>query len=251
LGDAPACVAENRRRVRAVLGVSEAAFVGVEQVHGGTVARVRGPGEPGGTSVQADALITDVPGVALSVRTADCVPLLLADRRGRAVAAVHGGWRSLAAGIVTHTLEGLAQVYGVEPADCWAALGPAIGPCCFEVGPEVAARLAAYGDGAIFPGPGGRPRVDLVAVACRQLQAAGVPRAQIDRWVGCTACQPEEFFSHRRDQGRTGRLVAAIVCPGTPAILPEGPKVSLTPWRGGPGPSSVGGELLGGRECFG
>lgn len=214
LGDEPACVAENRRRVRAILGVTEAEFVGVEQVHGGTVAEVLGPGQREWASVQADALVTEVPGVALSVRTADCVPLLLADGRGRAVAAVHGGWRSLAAGIVAHTLERLAQLYGVAPEDCWAALGPAIGPCCFKVGPEVAARFAAYGDGAIHQGPGGRFRIDLAAVASLQLQAAGLPRAQIERWAGCTACQPEDFFSHRRDRGQTGRMVGAIVCPG-------------------------------------
>jgi YfiH family protein len=163
---------------------------------------------------QADALVTDVPGLAVSVRVADCLPLLLADRRGRAVAAVHGGWRSLAAGIVGRTLDGLARRYGVAAEDCLAALGPALGPCCFEVGEEVAAIFAHLTPRAVHRPAGRRPRVDLGAVARLQLQAAGVPAEQIEGLDRCTACHAGEFFSHRRDQGRTGRLVGAVVCGG-------------------------------------
>lgn len=248
VGDDPACVAENWRRVRAVLGVAEVDWGRVQQVHGGTVAMVLRTerGEGGSASLEADALVTAVPGVALSVQVADCLPLLVADRRGRAVAAIHGGWRSLAAGIVAHTFACLAQVFKVAARDCWAALGPAIGPCCFEVGSEVAAEFAAWGGGVVGQSRRGRLRVDLGAVARLQLQAAGVPAEQIEGGNWCTACHPEEFFSHRRDRGQTGRLGAAIVCPGAPINAPTGPGgIRIKPFQPCEESLSPSGELQG------
>ena len=189
-------------------------------------------------TVAGDALLTRIPGLLLAVRTADCLPILLADTRHRAVAAVHAGWRGTLARISEKALGRMKMEFDTRPEDVVAALGPAIGGCCYEVGPDVVQayaakfpsarawfegpfeRLAANDDPAPFPWlsmtppghevPPLRARLDLRAANRWQLTEAGVPPAQIVTSELCTACRTDLFFSHRRERGRTGRLLAVI-----------------------------------------
>jgi YfiH family protein len=177
-------------------------YTRVGQVHSAVVAVA------GATSVspeKADAIITGVRGRWVGIRTADCVPLLLADRRGRAVAAVHAGWRGTVANIARESVRRLGETYGCRPQDLIAAIGPCISRCCFEVGPEVGRQfLALLGEGADLQ------RIDLVEANRRQLIAAGIEPESIDSSDLCTACDSGEFHSYRRDREMSGRMVAAI-----------------------------------------
>lgn len=183
----------------------------LRQVHGGRVVDAEEAGE---SAPEADAAVWTGGRFAPSVRTADCVPLLIADRAGRAAAAVHAGWRGTSAGIVLRATEALAA-RGVSARELVAALGPAIGGCCYEVGPEVveavsgpSGRLAA---GAIRPaGNAGRHLLDLRAVVRAQLAAAGVPEAAIHVAPWCTRCRGDLFFSFRREREAAGRLMASV-----------------------------------------
>jgi YfiH family protein len=149
------------------------------------------------------------------VRTADCVPLLLADRAGRAVGAVHAGWRGVAAGIAIRAAESLRAI-GVATGDLVAALGPGIGPCCYEVDDEVldaVARAAGVAPTRISDAParpGGGRRLDLHAALASQLAGAGVPLTAVHRAPWCTACADGLFHSYRRDGARSGRQMACI-----------------------------------------
>ena len=150
---------------------------------------------------EGDALLETTPGSVVAVKTADCLPVLLVDERLRAVAAVHAGWRGTAARIVARAVEAMGERFGTRPADLHAAIGPGIGPCCYEVGPEVAAQ---------FPGqPGaGKPggRLDLVDETARQLAGGGVTPERIHASYLCTRCRADEFHSFRRDREAAGRM---------------------------------------------
>jgi YfiH family protein len=149
----------------------------------------------------------------VGIRTADCVPLLLADVRGTRVAAVHSGWRGTEARIAAVAVSALAAE-GTAPDRLRAAIGPCIGRCCYEVGEDLAERFRrAFGHWVIEEGPG-RPHLDLRQAVRLTLQAAGVPPEAIEDVPGCTSCEVAAFFSHRRDRGRTGRHLA-FVAPGT------------------------------------
>ncbi len=149
------------------------------------------------------------------VRTADCVPALLAERDGRAAAAVHAGWRGVVAGVVGSAIRELAAA-GVDPARLVVALGPSIGPCCYEVGEEVANALAAASGVEPTGGPEGRPRVDLGLAVRRQLEDRGVPSRVISTAPWCTRCRDDLFFSYRRDGERAGRMLALVGPRGRP-----------------------------------
>jgi polyphenol oxidase len=144
--------------------------------------------------------VTARDGVSVSVRTADCYPILLADERNHAVAAVHAGWRGTAARIVIRTLDEMHRLYGTEAADIYAAIGPGIGECCYEVGAEVARQFGLEQAGSI----------DLAAINRRQLSDAGVAEHRIDVLGGCTKCDAHLFHSYRRDQQGAGRMVSYI-----------------------------------------
>lgn len=189
--DQPDHVHENRRRVVTSIGADPEALALNRQVHGATVLRAR-VGSRG--QVEGDALWTDEPGLPVGALTADCVPIALVREAGAspAVAVVHAGWRGLLAGVVPAAVETL----GGKVA---AAVGPAIGPCCFEIGEEVARPLrAAFGADVVREGRG-----DLPLATERALRAAGV--TTVERFDACTACERGRFFSHRRDAGVTGR----------------------------------------------
>jgi polyphenol oxidase len=177
--------------------VSQENMASLQQIHSAEVLAAEGAGCAG----QGDALVTGSPGVPVSVRTADCYPILMADRRNRAVAAVHAGWRGTAAEIVVSTLAEMRVRFGTAAADLRVAIGPGIGVCCYQVGVEVARRF-----GVEQAGP-----IDLAGANCRQLIAAGVAREHIETLGNCTQCEAHLFHSFRRDHERAGRMVSYIV----------------------------------------
>jgi YfiH family protein len=177
---------------------------------------------------EADVLLSNDPAVAISVRAADCVPLLMADRTRGVVAAVHAGWRGTAAKAAVAAVDALSREFGTKPQDLVVALGPSIGPCCYEVGSDLVDAFAAAGHerhliqrwfatppaprGQFTPVPGAGPRLRLdVAGANRdQLVIAGVDEANIHLCGLCTAEHLEVLTSYRAEKDRAGRLVAAI-----------------------------------------
>jgi purine-nucleoside/S-methyl-5'-thioadenosine phosphorylase / adenosine deaminase len=195
----------------------------LRQVHGAAAAIIRsGKRRRSGARPEADILVSDDPAVAIAVQAADCVPLLIADPQTGAVAAAHAGWRGLSVRVPQRAVRVLADTFGAAPSDLIAAIGPSIGPCCYEVGAELQAAFDANG----FPdeeqdrwfSPGGPKRLilDLWTAAADQLAAAGVPRAQIAIARLCTAHRPDLFPSYRRDRQHTGRMAAAIRARGNP-----------------------------------
>jgi len=206
-GDDPAAVAENRRRVEAVLGGARPVWL--RQVHGTRVLRLSAA-DLSQAPPEADAAWTDQPGIACTVMVADCLPVLLAAPQGRAVAAAHAGWRGLAGGVLEATVRALCEGASVEPAALQAWLGPCIGPSAFEVGAEVHAAFAADAGHLTYrPRPDGAPRwlADLPALAGARLRRAGLTAVHGGGW--CTVSDASRFFSYRRD-GVTGRLAAAV-----------------------------------------
>jgi hypothetical protein len=205
-GDDPAAVRENRRRLAAALGLAPERVVIGRQVHGAELARHAGPqspspfAEPGVTDppeVDGHVLAGPEPDLGLLVFVADCLPIALTGEGG--VAMLHGGWRGLAAGIVGSGVEAVAASA--------AAVGPGIGPCCFEVGEEVLAAFAPLG-----PGLAEGRMLDLPEVARRLLERAGVERVEISDL--CTRCHPELFFSHRGQGPETGRQAGIVWAEG-------------------------------------
>ena len=168
----------------------------VRQVHSGRVLEATEAGVAG----EGDALVTNRPGLFVAIRTADCVPILLADPRKRAVAAVHAGWRGTVAAILTRTLERMAHRYSTDPADVHVAMGPAILSCCYEVGEEVAAQFGRMG----------RCSIDLIGENRRQAEAAGVRAENIQSLDLCTSCNPGWFYSFRKEREAAGRMTSAI-----------------------------------------
>jgi YfiH family protein len=210
VGDSLAAVEENHRQAFAALGLRREQVVSPYQVHG---THVRPVFRAHGGSVQpaTDGLLTTTPGVALLLRFADCVPLVLFDPRRRAVGLVHAGWRGTAGNIAATAAAAFARYAGSRPQDLWAGIGPAIGPCCYRVRPEIAASVA----GACPPGAevirqqDGGLYLDLPGAVRAQLSAMGV--GQIEMSNLCTACHIDEWFSHRAEHGRTGRFGALVI----------------------------------------
>lgn len=208
VGDDAAAVAENRRRLRLRLPAEPR---WLEQVHG-KLAVDAASAQPG---CRADASVAGAREVVCAVLTADCLPVLLCDEAGSAVAAAHAGWRGLAAGVLESTLAALREGAGVPPSQVDAWIGPCIGPRRFEVGPDVLAALGEHapsGTRSAFlsrPRPDGSPRwlADLPALARARLQAAGARSIAGGAW--CTVDDGSRFFSYRRD-GVTGRMAAAV-----------------------------------------
>ena len=212
VGDEPEHVRENLARAAGELGVEPASIYYLSQVHGSIVHRLRG-GELRleVARMEGDALVSNVPGLACGVRSADCVPVLLADLRSGAVAAAHAGWRGCVAGVVESALGALRGLAGAQ-AEVVAAIGPHISLRAFEVSDEVAAELqAASPDPVVDRSFGAKPHVDLRRLVRAKLRAQGLGDARIDDVLGCTLSEPELFFSFRRDGARSGRHLSAIV----------------------------------------
>jgi hypothetical protein len=174
----------------------------LKQIHSADCVPARGRA---GMLGQGDALLENSPGAVVAIKTADCIPLLLADERNRAVAAVHAGWRGTVAGIAARAVEAMAREFGTRPEDLHAAIGPGIGKCCYEVGPEVAVHF----------GESGRAHVDLAEANRRQLADSGIPGGRIYVANLCTQCRAEEFYSFRRDGEIAGRLYSFVGVAGS------------------------------------
>ncbi len=181
------------------------ATVTVKQIHSAAVIVA---GRPAGCLGEGDAIVTNRPGVRVAIRTADCIPVLIADIRRRAVAAVHAGWRGTAGRIAAEAVSEMRRQFASSPGDLHAAIGPGIGECCYEVGAEVIVRMAEF-----FPELGevtAPAKVNLVEANRRQLLAAGIPATQIEAAGLCTRCLNRRFHSFRRDGEKAGRMVSAI-----------------------------------------
>jgi YfiH family protein len=232
-------VLQNRAKFFAALGASEMRVAALRQIHSDIVLVVGAADLPQGEqALQGDALITREPGVLLTIQTADCIPILLADTKRRAVAAIHAGWRGTVQRIAEKTLGRMRMEFGTRPQDVIAALGPGIGGCCYEVGHEVVKEFTAKfanarewlagpvdalenGDndpnwlpwltmrppGHAPPAP--RAHLDLIAANRAILAGAGIASKNIFSSGFCTACRSDLFFSYRREH-TTGRLMAAI-----------------------------------------
>jgi len=176
--------------------LSQEGMASLAQIHSASVLSAAQPGCAG----QADALLTTTPGLLVSVRTADCYPILLADTKHRAVAAVHAGWRGTAGKVVLETIAEMRSRFGTSPSDILAAVGPGIGICCYEVGAEVGRHFGMEAAG----------RIDLAAAYRRQLIDAGVGEPNIDVLGGCTFCDGSRFYSFRRQKADAGRMISYI-----------------------------------------
>lgn len=213
--DEAAHVAENRR-----IFVARAGFAAyprtAHQVHGIGV-NVATAAAPFDAATQGDIVLTDVPGLAVGVYVADCVPLLIHAPDVGAVAAVHAGWRGTAQNAAGVAVSALRETYGADPARMVAAIGPSIRGCCYQVGGEVAAAMQGLPDpGACLAPDGERWRFDGQEANRQQLAAAGLGAERIHVSGLCTHCREDLFFSYRRDGARSGRQIGAIAPPLAP-----------------------------------
>lgn len=183
-----------------------AGILRIRQIHSATI--LEAASANGDAAREGDGLITNEPGVVVGIKTADCVPVLLADPATHAVAAVHAGWRGSAQNIVSVAVRELVTRYGAHAQDLHAAIGPAIGVCCYEVSPEVARQFGSwipeYAEATV------PMRIDLARVNAMQLSLAGVTNI----WTAgeCTFCNPDRYFSFRREKEQAGRMTSFIGC---------------------------------------
>lgn len=214
VGDDPQAVRANHVRMYDALGVEDAKACTVWQVHSADVVVVDAPPvEKHRWLARADALVTDKAGIPLSMRFADCVPLLFHDPVKGVIGAAHAGWRGMVQGVGAATVRTLVQTYGCNPANIRAAIGPSIGRDDYQVGEEVVAAVQAYfgtTDGLITRDPAdGSAYLDLWAANRLDLERAGVGEIEI---AGIsTAAHTDEFFSHRAEGGKTGRF-GMVIC---------------------------------------
>jgi purine-nucleoside/S-methyl-5'-thioadenosine phosphorylase / adenosine deaminase len=198
------------------LGVTPDRLLLIKQVHGIHAVAVRRGGSTPWTRPQADVIVSDDPTVAIGVRVADCAPILLHDPTTRAVGAAHAGWRGTAAGAAAAVVRAMQQAFGSRPSDLVAAIGPCLGACCGEVGPDVVEAFRAGGaaqasiDAWFAPGTGDRSFLDLERANRDQLEAAGVKPDAIFASGLCTKTHRARLHSYRGDRDGAGRMVGAI-----------------------------------------
>ncbi len=200
--DTPASLAENRRRFYAAAGLDPDRVARMHQVHGARVVTVSAPGLVG----EADGLVSATCDLALLVAVADCLPIFLVDVAAGVIGALHVGWRGLLAGVIEAGIEA-AGAAGADPGEIAVVMGPAIGACCFEVGPEVALR---FDQRTHRPGRRGRPHLDLAHAVRLRLAALGVRDNAIRDPEACTRCRTDVYFSARSGEP-TGRMVGFII----------------------------------------
>lgn len=215
VGDAPAAVQENHRRMLAALGLDSAQTCTVWQVHSADTVIVQGRVPNRRWLARADGMVTDRPNLPLTMRFADCTPIVLYDPVRHVAGIAHAGWRGTVLGAAVSALNALQAAYGTRPQDVQVGIGPSIGPERYQVGEEVVDAVRdAFGalDGLIHRADDGSAYLDLWAANRLALERAGV--AQIETAGLCTATRTDEFFSHRAEQGRTGRFGAVIALTG-------------------------------------
>ena len=202
--DDPGCVQKNREHLFRHLGISSTQIAQSFQVHGDQILKVDQPVQAQGY----DALITNQANLFLAVTIADCTPILVYDAKSKAIAAIHAGWRGTQAGIVTKTLKRLKQAFEVDFNNCYVYIGTCIDTEAFEVGKEVADQFdPAF---KVWNTTSHKFHVNLKAANKAQLTELGVPETQIEISPYCTYANNEDYFSHRREQGKTGRMLAII-----------------------------------------
>lgn len=217
-GDAPDCVKENYRRFCAAIGADVSRVVMTNQIHS-TIIRTATPADvkadlydPEG--YDCDGLITDVPGLALTIFSADCIPVLLYDPVKKVIAAVHAGWRGTAGDIAGKAARQMQTEYGCRPGDILTAIGPGISRCCFETHDDVPQAMTdALGDLVkpyIISLENGKFKVDLKGINAALLARAGVASDHIEIAADCTACLSEKYWSHRVTQGKRGSQAAIL-----------------------------------------
>ncbi|MBI1760425.1 MAG: peptidoglycan editing factor PgeF [Acidobacteria bacterium] len=210
-------ILENRRRFQTALAVTEWTLTTANQIHSADVRSVRDAQDAQAAPTACDALTANLPRTLLAVQIADCMPILLIDERTRAFAAIHAGWRGTLACIVARTLERMQLSFDTRPDDVKAAFGPAIGACCFEVGPEVIEQFERE-----FPNAAaavskrqanGKAYLNLSRINRQILLASGVAADKVFDCGLCTSCHTELFFSYRREHGADqpiGRLMGVV-----------------------------------------
>ncbi len=207
-------VRENRKRFLSVLELQNARLCTLSQVHSNRLHIIEENTRLGNSRLEGDALATQLQGVALAVEVADCFPILLADPRTGAIAAVHAGWRGTLARILVRAVARLSDAFGTDPANLRAAVGPGIGACCYEVGPEVAEQYMQGFSGIKVarrhPAEPGKYLLDLRLALEAQFRESGVPLENVFILDACTRCHATEFFSYRREGLRTGRMMGVI-----------------------------------------
>lgn len=222
VGDKAEAVRENRRRFLSYLNIPAEDLVCARQVHGAHIEvvssadRGRGVGEFETALPDCDGLATDTAGLPLALLFADCTPLLFWDPHHRAVGVAHGGWRGTVGDIAGEMVRLMAQRFGTPPEDLLVGIGPAIGPCCFEVGAEVVDAFAhRFGprdmEALVRRRSGGKYLLDLPEANRRLLLRAGVAPDHVEVCGLCTYCREDLFFSYRKAGGRTGRHMAVIM----------------------------------------
>ncbi len=199
--------ARHRQEALARLGAPEPDARLMRQVHGKAISVLRRDDESG-VLAQGDGWLTDKPGAVVGVVVADCVPVWMWERTGKAAGVFHAGWRGLEAGILGAAAAEFSRSFSVRPADLEAAVGPRAGPCCYEVGPEVASRFRR---GSLRLA-GGKTFLDLGAEARAQLLEAGLPAAAVSVSSDCTVCRASQFYSWRREGGRGPRCGQMLAC---------------------------------------
>ena len=218
--DARENIRENFSRVAALFGAGPDDCAVTRQVHGNTVRTVTEADRHiclSPVPYEADGIVTATPNLPIFCFTADCVPVLLCDAKHRVIGAVHCGWRSSAGDILKNAVSAMADL-GAEPENITAALGPAIGACCFETDDDVPEAISQYlkGDteGLFRRREDGKTLVDLRAANARRLRQLGIPEEQIDISEECTFCSHDKYWSHRYTKGRRGGQAACIVIAG-------------------------------------
>lgn len=213
-GDREGDVLRNLAIVGAAFAIPPDRLVMMRQVHGERIRIIDGDGPPPGCVPECDGLITALPGVALAVRTADCVPILFVDRVRRVIGAAHAGWRGTALGIASRMVGAFIERFSSRVSDILVAIGPAVGPCCYQVDAPVRAAFSSRIEAGGYLRPCAedeRWMLDLAQANRLQIQGQGVPEGNILSAGLCTACRRELFFSHRASRGRTGRQINLLM----------------------------------------
>jgi YfiH family protein len=210
VGDVPECVATNRRRIFEAMGRPEPSLANVWQVHSGRVVEIERPNF-GAPPEKADAMVTNRPGVTLMMRFADCVPILAYDPKRLAVGMAHAGWRGTLNGVAQNLVATLVHSFGCRPEDLMVGIGPSIAAHHYPVGPEVVQAVRRFFGQVSEPWlepVNGEVRFDLWAANRWLLEREGVMQVEISGV--CTACHPEDWYSHRAEAGKTGRFGALM-----------------------------------------